>query len=111
MLKQQRVHFVRKAPVGNNPLSMRTTVSLSRSLNAISSSGKAAASEDWRQPRTTALALGEVTMSDAINHLASARKSESNSVGPFAMTGFVFGKSKIGLFATNRNPSIHSFTS
>ena len=44
------------------------------------------------------------------SHLSSARTSGSSSVGPSARIGFVLSRSRIGLFATNRNPSIHSCT-
>ncbi len=53
-------------------------------------------------------AWAEVTMPEAINHRSSARTSGRSSVGPLVRTGFVLRRSRIGLFATNRNPSIHS---
>src|SRR5258708_30255399 len=90
---------------------MRVTAALNLSRNAISCSKKTATSIEWRQLRTIVLLLGEVTIPEAINHLSRAQTSERSSVGPSGRTGFVFNRSRIGLFATKRNPSIHSLAS
>jgi hypothetical protein len=96
---------------GSEPLSIRVTAFLNLSLNAINFSRNAAASGEFRQLRNSDFVFGEVTNPDAISHLSSAWASGRSSLEPSVRMGFVFRKSRIGLFATNRNPSTHSFTS
>jgi hypothetical protein len=61
-----------KAFAGTEPLSMCSTASLKRSLNAISSARNAAASAEFRQFRSKALIPGVFAIPDAMSHLSSA---------------------------------------